>query len=483
MSQDQLSDRAVVPTRLALIYRQGQTLGYNPVFNVWHRLDELSAEVLRWLRARRNADQLQEHLANRFHLDADDAKIGLDGAIEWLLLRRMLYLDKEPQAPELTMPADPLGTVYWICTQKCNLRCTYCYQEATIARPNELSTEEAIALVDQAVDAGVTTFVFTGGEPFSRRDILTVAQHSKSRGLRTTVITNGGYITPKNVNTVASIFDLVTVSLDHVKPEHHDRLRGRGTWRRAARALELLLGTGVSVDVNSTLSQPGLADLQDLLRLSREKSIGQHKIVPQFPMGRAAEHRDDELTPSQLIGLNDKIYRLNQELDDQQPRNVRAEGGSVDKGSLRVHCGAGLSEVSVDPEGWVYPCKLLQYPQFRSGNIRETPLAEIYEKHPVLGNIRATTAKQLQPCSTCIIRNACGGGCRGIHFSFTNDYIQAHPLFCAYLRRSFEGRAWATTGEMPGERRSVYAEEAPFSTSRTTLPVISVSGEKCACKG
>jgi hypothetical protein len=41
-----LLSRAVVPARLALICRGGETLGYNPEFNVWHHVDETSAEVI-----------------------------------------------------------------------------------------------------------------------------------------------------------------------------------------------------------------------------------------------------------------------------------------------------------------------------------------------------------------------------------------------------------------------------------------------------
>jgi MoaA/NifB/PqqE/SkfB family radical SAM enzyme len=77
------------------------------------------------------------------------------------------------------LPSHPLSTVYWICTQACNLRCTYCYQDASVARDRELSTAEGYDLVDQAIEAGARTFVFTGGEPFHRRD-----QKSRRRRLR-----------------------------------------------------------------------------------------------------------------------------------------------------------------------------------------------------------------------------------------------------------------------------------------------------------
>ena len=96
----------------------------------------------------------------------------------------MLYLDQEPKSPEIVHPANTLETVYWICTQLCNLRCTYCYQDATVRRPHELSTDEGKSLVDQTVAAGADTFIFTGGEPFSRPDLLEIARYSKSRGFR-----------------------------------------------------------------------------------------------------------------------------------------------------------------------------------------------------------------------------------------------------------------------------------------------------------
>jgi radical SAM protein with 4Fe4S-binding SPASM domain len=461
----ELLQRTVVPSRLNLIYRDGETLAYNPALNVWHRLDAEHAEAIRWLRAGRPRAELGAHLDRRFGTGPTSDAHRVERLVSHLLLRRLLYLDKEPPDPEYQPPPDPLSAVYWICTQKCNLRCTYCYQEASVARPYELSTDEAYSLVDQAVEAGADTFVFTGGEPFSRRDLLEVARYSKASGLRTNVITNGGYIREKTIDAIAETFDLVTISLDHVRPEHHDRFRGPGTWQRASTAMDLLLEAGVSVDINSTLTHPGLGDLSELLALSREKAIGQHKIVPQFPMGRADEHPGDELTPDELLGVNDDMRAIVERLDTATPDTVRVEGRSGDKRTIRGHCGAGLSEVSVDPEGWVYPCKLLQYPKFRTANIRDVRLADIYAREPVLRDTRATTARELQPCATCTIRASCGGGCRGIHYSFTNDYIKAHPLFCAYLRRSFEVRAWASTGKVPRRRRTKFGERPSTETA------------------
>lgn len=460
-------DRIVVPSRLSLIYRSGRTLGYNPGLNTWEPLDDDAAEVLRWLRAGRDRSALPEHLARRFDEPLPEAGRRLRRLLAWCVLHRMLYLDAEPQIPENDYGNNPLETIYWICTQACNLRCTYCYQEAAVKRRHELSTEEAKDLIGQTVEAGASTFIFTGGEPFIRRDLLDLARFSRSSGLRTHVITNGHYITKKNVDRVSEIFHNVTVSVDGIR-EHHDRSRGRGAWAAAVNAVDLLLQAGVNVDVNSVLTQFGLPDVQELLRLVRGWKVGQHRIVPQFPTGRGGAARNDELTEEDLLQLGDHLYRAGRELSD-SGSSYKAEGSYSTRMIRRSHCGAGLSEVAVDPEGWVYPCKLLQHPQFKTDNVRNVRLAAIFAQHPILRATRAKTADLLHPCLTCIIKNHCGGGCRGIHFSFTHDYVKAHPLFCAYLRHIFETAAWASTGDVPPKRKVRFdtAERPPL---RNVIP-------------
>src|SRR3712207_2203926 len=87
-----LLERVVVPHRFALIYRGGQTLGYNPNLNCWEHLDEDAAEVLRWLRAGRDRQGLAQHLRRRFDGIAADR---LEEILRWSVLRHLLYLDAE----------------------------------------------------------------------------------------------------------------------------------------------------------------------------------------------------------------------------------------------------------------------------------------------------------------------------------------------------------------------------------------------------
>jgi radical SAM protein with 4Fe4S-binding SPASM domain len=467
-----LLDRVVVPSRLALIRRGDETLGYNPRINRWDYLAEDTAEVLRWLRARRDPNDLDGHLVRRFEYALEFARERLDEIVRWCILRRLLYLDREPDIPPIEHPANPLETVYWICTQACNLRCTYCYQSAARRRPNELTTDEALQLVDQVVELGADTFIFTGGEPFVRPDLFEIASHSREAGLQTNLITNGSYVDGSTVDSVAATFHSVTISLDHGLPEHHDCNRGDGTWLKSVEAIDLLIEAGVNVEINSTLSREGLDEVRELLAFVRRRRIGDHRIVPQFPMGRAQGRRArrGELTPEQLLGLNERMQEAAAAAHcSLEEGSLEGSGGS--KMLRRNHCGAGLSEIAVDPEGWVYPCKLLQYPQFRTDNVRDRSLTEIVANHPRLRAARANVVEKLHPCKTCIIKYHCGGGCRGIHFSFTHDYIQAHPMFCAYLRRTFEAKAWQSAGRQPSPRKTEFAiPPIPALESETAQP-------------
>jgi radical SAM protein with 4Fe4S-binding SPASM domain len=188
-------------------------------------------------------------------------------------------------------------------------------------------------------------------------------------------------------------------------------------------------------------------------------------------MGRGNLESNDDLSPQDLLGLSDRVVASQravhhaQDVEEGQGR-VRREGDYSRKGLRRQHCGAGLSEISVDPEGWVYPCKLLQYAQYQGENIRVKRLKEIYSNGYVMQEARRQIADNLTPCRTCIIKNYCGGGCRGIHASFSENHDGTNPLFCAYLRRSFEAGIWQESNMAIAPRRGDFNEFA-----RRMLPI------------
>jgi sulfatase maturation enzyme AslB (radical SAM superfamily) len=92
--------------------------------------------------------------------------------------------------------------VVWDFTHKCNLHCKHCYSNSGAVEEEELSTAQALAVVDQLADAHVTALAFSGGEPLTRKDFFQVARHASDRGLYVSLASNGTLLTKEIVAKV-----------------------------------------------------------------------------------------------------------------------------------------------------------------------------------------------------------------------------------------------------------------------------------------
>ena len=71
----------------------------------------------------------------------------------------------------------------WEVTQSCDLACKHCRAAAQpIAHPDQLSTEEGKALIDQIAEMKVPIFIFTGGDPLKRPDLYDLIRYCDQKG-------------------------------------------------------------------------------------------------------------------------------------------------------------------------------------------------------------------------------------------------------------------------------------------------------------
>ena len=65
----------------------------------------------------------------------------------------------------------------WELTYACNLACTHCLSSSGRRDPNELSTFEAKALIDEIAAMQIFYINIGGGEPMMRRDFFELIEH------------------------------------------------------------------------------------------------------------------------------------------------------------------------------------------------------------------------------------------------------------------------------------------------------------------
>ena len=117
--------------------------------------------------------------------------------------------------------------VSWMSTNRCNLKCAHCYQDAGDATAKELSTEEAHALIDGIARAGFKVMIFSGGEPLMREDIFDLVSYARDAGLAPVFGTNATLITPDIAKRLkAAGARAMGISLDSLDPAEHDAFRG-----------------------------------------------------------------------------------------------------------------------------------------------------------------------------------------------------------------------------------------------------------------
>lgn len=146
-------------------------------------------------------------------------------------------------------------SVFWSITGRCNYRCRHCYMDAPDAALGELSTEEALDLIEQMAACGVLSVDITGGEPLVRKDIWQLIDRILSHKITIgTFYTNGWLLN----ETVLKEFEhrgikpYISISFDGVG--WHDWMRGvSGAEKAAMNALEICKERGFSTNVEMCL--------------------------------------------------------------------------------------------------------------------------------------------------------------------------------------------------------------------------------------
>lgn len=231
---------------------------------------------------------------------------------------RVTLVESRPHPP-LRYPEQPLHHLdtLWIqvAGTLCNLRCTHCFVRSGPgeARHAFLSREEVRARVAEALPLGVREFYFTGGEPFTHPDLISILADTLAHG-PSTVLTNGTLFTERLLRALSQLaaeaapYSLeVRVSLDGYRARDHDVFRGEGSFARALAGIRALSEHGLLPIV--TVTQNTAEDPRSFRRhytdMLREAGVARPrlKILPMFRLGREAERTRGYLEVETLAGL------------------------------------------------------------------------------------------------------------------------------------------------------------------------------------
>jgi MoaA/NifB/PqqE/SkfB family radical SAM enzyme len=191
--------------------------------------------------------------------------------------------------------------VVWDFTHKCNLQCKHCYSNSGAVEEEELSTKQALDVVDQLADAHVTALAFSGGEPLMRKDFFQVARHASDRGLYVSLASNGTLLTKENVAKIKEAkVNYIDVSIDGACAKTHDDFRGvSGTFDKAVAGLRNCVEADLCVCIATTVGKNNMAELPAIIDLAEKIHAERFTYFNFIPTGRGKAHFDQDLSPQE----------------------------------------------------------------------------------------------------------------------------------------------------------------------------------------
>ncbi len=311
----------------------------------------------------------------------------------------------------------------WELTLACDQKCAHCGPRAGKRRPGELTTEEALLVVDELAELGVGEVVLIGGEAYLRGDVTTIVRAIRAHGMRCTMTTGGLNLNAKRAKALVEAgVGSITVSIDGLR-DNHDHVRGvPGSWDRAFAAIRNIKAAGGKVACNSQINALTMPDLLPLLELLAAEGIHSWQLQITVPHGNAADHPELIVQPYMFPKLYEVLERV---LDRAAELGVRIWPGNnlgyfgplearlraAQKKHFRG-CTAGVTTLGIESDGSIKNCPSLGGPNNVGGNVRDHAIRDLWERTYEMGYIRRRTREDLWGfCGDCYYADTCMAGC------------------------------------------------------------------------
>jgi MoaA/NifB/PqqE/SkfB family radical SAM enzyme len=268
----------------------------------------------------------------------------------------------------------PVGTNFAV-TAKCPCNCWHC-SFANRPKQKELSLEQLKQAISEVQELGTSFIGITGGEPLLRADLEEII-HSIDERSMPLLFTTGYNLTIERVRDLKRAgLEIPVISLDHYRPEIHDRgRRKKGMFDHAIRAIEMFKEEGFYVAVSFVPDRELVENREEIFKtidFFRDLGVNDMRLTSPILSGKLANRREDLLTEENVK----TIFEI-------QRKCTRMEGYpgvfayDYFESKQFYGCVAGFNYMFIDSQGSVSPC---DFTMLSLGNIKERSINGIWQE-------------------------------------------------------------------------------------------------------
>ena len=326
--------------------------------------------------------------------------------------------------------------IFWSVTGRCNYRCRHCFMDAPDGKLGELSTAEALDLIDQMAACGVLRVDLTGGEPLVRKDLWQLVDRILSHHMVIRQLYTNGQLLDETVLDALESRGLkpqIILSYDGADG-WHDWMRGRtGAEEAALRAMALSTRRGFGVIVNMCIHRGNLSTLPRTVEILRNVGVDDLYVggVESTDLWRARSE-GFAMTPQEwmdaMLPYIDWYYKAGRPIRNLTLRGIvglhqnwpaQPSFSHQDKENYleRYLCNLARAVCYITPEGRLLTCMSMTanpeqnlFPRVQDIGLQKG-LSDSYYMQLVNSRVRDLMAVNRE-CAACEYRSKCCGGCR-----------------------------------------------------------------------
>lgn len=426
----------------SLYYNKFVAFNYDKVETIF--LSELEYHLLKSLH---NASKKIAEISRTINLDVSTCKNIVQGLLEkgliidseekinlGLITRDTLYPESLSKF-KIPFLSSPISVDIFI-TNRCNLHCVHCFSADDKKDKKDMALEDLTRLFDRLERNVVFEVRLNGGEPLVHPNIVDIIDDLEGRRFRKVLITNGTLLTDNVVKLLKSSGVIPTVSLDDSISEEHDRFRGiSGSHEATLRGLKLLFKNQVQYGINTCIHRGNRKRFHKIIDLAKKYGAYRVSFLDLKNTGRMRKNTQWFPSVNEYQRMLPALYlarKMYEEIDVSYDvflhcHPLQESIHEFKKGI--ISCSAGKSRMSIDSDGYVYPCNMVISDQkWSMGNVLHETISDIWfnEKWASFrGDVRID---DLLACNECERKSSCVDlYCRLYPYAATGDFFAPHP--------------------------------------------------------
>ena len=327
-------------------------------------------------------------------------------------------------------------------TKGCNMACDYCYSQPRMASALSFETGRKALMLGARLSPQSCGIVFFGGEPLLHKALITSlvaearAMERDGRGRFHFKLTTNGLLLDDEFLRFSVEHDvLVAMSFDGVRPAHdaHRRLvDGSPSYDILLPHLRRLLAVRPYATVLTVVNPDTARHLSASIEFLLEQGA-RHLIVSLNYAGSwtAADFRILRAEYEKLADLYVKWSQAERKFY-LSPFEVKLSSHINRHDQHRERCELAARQVSVDPDGYVFPCVQFAHTgresTFCIGHV-DSGIDEVARSR-----IRAQAKKESEICQDCAVKDRCNHTCGCLNWQTTGDINGISPVLCEHER-------------------------------------------------